>query len=175
MDLVLAAVDGSLRIELDDGSAWHAPAGSWSVSADLGWSWWSAKTGGVRYRELTERPMDEAATDQLVAAYLEHQSSHRPDLWWTWERIQQLVQGAPDAAWMVLYAAIVRAPDPTMVGYLGAGPIEDLLSEWGHRVIDRIEDAAQTEPRVVYALSCVWRNDIDEAVWDRIQRIVGRR
>lgn len=54
---------------------------------------------------------------------------------------------------------------------LASGPLEDLLTYHGKNVISKIEIEAAANDKICWLLKKVWRNEIDQQVWDRIQRI----
>lgn len=57
---------------------------------------------------------------------------------------------------------------------VAAGPLEDLLAEHSGVLMDRVEHAARSDPRVILALAGVWQNSIDDEDWLRIQSLIGR-
>lgn len=67
--------------------------------------------------------------------------------------------------------------DETALGYLGAGPVEDLLSSKPTPpgvVVDRLEAAAQQNPRVRVAVASVcWDDDDDPDLRRRFERFRG--
>jgi hypothetical protein len=67
-----------------------------------------------------------------------------------------------------------RQPLPRVLGNLAAGPLEDLLVYQGPLIIDKVEALAAADPAFRRLLSGVWRNQIREDVWERIQRLVPK-
>ena len=57
---------------------------------------------------------------------------------------------------------------------LAAGPLEDLLVRHGAAFIERAEHCSVEDPKFRAMLGMVWRNEISEAVWLRIQKATGR-
>ena len=53
---------------------------------------------------------------------------------------------------------------------LAAGPLEDLLSDHGEEVIDRIETEARKNPDFNLLLGGVWQGGMSEQIWERVQR-----
>lgn len=58
-----------------------------------------------------------------------------------------------------------------LLSNLAAGPLEDLLVHHGPLVVSSIESAARDDRRVAWTIAHVWRNDIDQGVWTRLQRV----
>lgn len=54
---------------------------------------------------------------------------------------------------------------------LAAGPLEDLLSQHGDALIDRIESIAASDFRFRELFSAVWSNSMAPEVWDRVQKL----
>lgn len=61
---------------------------------------------------------------------------------------------------------------PLVTGNLAAGPLEDVLAQHGRAIIDEIERLATKDDRIRTLFGHIWRNVIDEDVWQRIQRLV---
>ncbi|MEE4539423.1 MAG: hypothetical protein V2J51_13145 [Erythrobacter sp.] len=58
-----------------------------------------------------------------------------------------------------------------IISNLAAGPIEDLLVYNGETLISTIEREAKRNPLLRHTLKGVWRNKIDQKVWDRLGKI----
>lgn len=58
----------------------------------------------------------------------------------------------------------------TVLGVLGAGPLEDLLSYHGNEFIGRVEAEADRNPKFRWVLRQVAQNSIPDDVWHRIQK-----
>ncbi len=74
---------------------------------------------------------------------------------------------------------LVRATqgDAETLGWVGAGPLEDLISHSGHglRLLDEIETTARREPLFARALAGVWLGlDVPDAVRQRLARFGAR-
>jgi hypothetical protein len=99
-----------------------------------------------------------ARTDipSLVAAYIRNAQGNT-DEFWAWEEVKDRVYLGSDAedAWNVVTALVNAAPDDQL-GYIGAGPLEDLVVCHGAGLVDRIEGEARRNPAFMDALSCVW-------------------
>ncbi|RWR14774.1 DUF6869 domain-containing protein [Paenirhodobacter populi] len=75
----------------------------------------------------------------------------------------------PEVLWAFVLRALRKAENAWQVGLIAAGPLEDLLMKHGAAVIDRLEEQARRSPRIRYALTGVWTQDIaDEGIRQRI-------
>lgn len=92
---------------------------------------------------------------------------------WAHHELGRLCEEEPMRAWRVIEAMIERTDDVDTLKLLGVGPVEDLVSERGAEVIDNIERSAKRQPRVAVCLSAMAKSTTEEAVWARIQRLVG--
>jgi hypothetical protein len=95
------------------------------------------------------------------------------ELFWAYEAVDELCRMDAERCWRVL--AEIRRQDASddLLGIWAAGPLEDLLALWGATFIDRFETLAIEDSSFRAALGMVWRNDIDEDVWERVQRAAG--
>jgi hypothetical protein len=77
----------------------------------------------------------------------------------------------PEIAWQ----AIVRLSQMDMTddqrALLAAGPVEDLLVWHGTEFIDRVEQEAIINPKLNYLLGGVWRREMPQAIWERIEKV----
>ncbi|MEL6218086.1 MAG: DUF6869 domain-containing protein [Pseudomonadota bacterium] len=96
-----------------------------------------------------------------------------PDRWagscWS----ETLTQEAPDACLDACIALLELKPTNAEIPYFAAGPLEDLVTQNGPAVIDRIEAEAKVNPQFRYLLSGIWgQSRTDPDVWRRIQAAI---
>ncbi|MGE3282468.1 MAG: DUF6869 domain-containing protein [Alphaproteobacteria bacterium] len=103
---------------------------------------------------------------------LPEDSAEREDSFWSHERLRDLVDEEPEAAWDVIQA-IRREGSDAVLSNLAAGPFEDLLVAHGDRFIDRIEDLAERDAQFRKLLGAIWRNSIPAELWKRIKAVAG--
>jgi hypothetical protein len=117
---------------------------------------------------------DQAA---IIAGYFRNWRERDDRSFWAWEAVNDLVAADPDAGLAMVLELIRHAPNDRALGYVAAGPLEDLLGRHGQTVIAAVEEAARREPRVRSALCGVWPGRIDPAVWERVAdaAMPGRR
>lgn len=92
---------------------------------------------------------------------------------WTYLLVSALCEREPDLALDLVIAALPLCDISEMVATLAAGPLEDLLSQNGAEVIDRVEEAAGQSPRFRFALSGVWPEGNKGLLWARIAAAQG--
>ena len=92
--------------------------------------------------------------DALAEAYLRnHRNPDKDPEFWAWENVRGLVKSDLDSAWNVTLLLLNKAESDDEVGYIAAGPLEDLIDVHGHAALDRIEEACESNPRLRLALS----------------------
>ena len=108
--------------------------------------------------------------NDLAAAYWDHyrlftskdraERLRSDELDWASDEIDELVAEQPDDAISTLVFLADAAPDDGALGYLGAGPVEELIIGHGSDVvIDRVEGAARRNERFRMALASAWYDD----------------
>lgn len=88
-----------------------------------------------------------------------------------------LVDGSldgPHAVWSVLLRLMDAVPDD-LLGFVGAGPLEDAVVRWGAELVERIEAQAARDERFREALGCIWlsHGELSAAVLERVIRASG--
>ena len=79
----------------------------------------------------------------------------------------------PEAVWQAVLRIMQRKLTEEQISLLAAGPVEDLLAHYGALFIDRIEAEAQRSPAFAHALGGVWRRDIPQEIWQRVETARG--
>ena len=95
-------------------------------------------------------------TEELVNGYLRFFETKQEADGWAWSEVDDLVRHDPDRGWRITCLLVNKANSDEAVGFVAAGPLEDLLRKHGPAVIDRIEQASQQNVRLQTALSGVW-------------------
>ena len=114
--------------------------------------------------------------DRLIAAWMNH--------WQVYEATEQFPE-APDGIdlsdideapadfrfqfVLEVLSRISHDPDNHLMQVLAAGPLENLLSDHGPTVIDRIESLAKADASFNLLLGGVWKQGMADDVWDRVQ------
>src|SRR5262249_43362638 len=93
---------------------------------------------------------------------------------WAFDELEKVVAADPSRAWAVILRILKTASqDQGVLDNLAAGPLETLLARHGRHIIERVETEAALNPAFRELLNGVWRNAIDEAVWERIQLLTA--
>jgi hypothetical protein len=83
--------------------------------------------------------------------------------------LADLIEVRPDEAWERILALVAHAREESLC-YVGAGPLEDLLSLHGRAIIGRVEAAAANDPRFAACLATVWGyTRFEPSVYLRVQ------
>jgi Family of unknown function (DUF6869) len=118
---------------------------------------------------------------ELISAYLAHAATRTRDgtdaeHFEASEALDDLVADDPERAWPLICEIIRRiAPDDEdILAYVAAGPLENLLVQHPHTVIDRVESLASNDAHFRRALSGVWGwKRIPPEVRARMDRVLG--
>jgi hypothetical protein len=123
---------------------------------------------------------------QLVVAYISNYTRRQtwgPNMvlreergeehFWAFEKMWDISHSDPDLCWELILQILHTPHEDSVTEVLAAGPLEDLLAEFGERVIDRVEQAAMVDPLLRDLLGGVWRNTISTSVWARIEACRG--
>jgi hypothetical protein len=72
------------------------------------------------------------------------------------QAVMDLGYEQPEVLWEFIVEVTKLNGDPDTLENLGAGPLEDLIRDYGHDFLGRIETESVTNPRLRKALSHVW-------------------
>jgi len=111
--------------------------------------------------------------EQLVSAYLKHFDTKEDELFWAWLRLQDYISTNPNRAWEITLQLIAAANERAL-GYVAAGPLEDLLYSRAEQFVDEVERLARTDPKFLSALRMIngpFTGESDAS--NRIQRAAG--
>ena len=78
-----------------------------------------------------------------------------------------------DSVWLAILRLMQHDLSEEQKSWPAAGPIESLLAWHGERFIDRVETEARRSPAFAHVLRGVWRNDIPQDVWQRLESARG--
>lgn len=116
---------------------------------------------------------EEIAKDWIALEYAEEGSQTHESKFWAYMVLDDLRVEDPERCWLILNKIIDIDSSDLILMNLAAGPLEDLLVTHGSDFIGRIESAAKSDPRFRMMLKMVWRNNMPEVVWERVQRVVA--
>jgi hypothetical protein len=98
-------------------------------------------------------------------------SSEHDALFWSWEKLTEMCDTAPETAWSVIQEIIALDHSDQILANVGAGPFEDLMGNHGPQFIDRVEMCSRSHPAFRRMLGIVWKTAISDEVWNRIKAI----
>jgi len=79
-----------------------------------------------------------------------------------------------EAAWAILLVLIDRAPDAGALGFVSAGPLEDIVRSHNDVLGDRILDEARRSPQLRQALTGIWGwASLPEPFGSRLKSLAG--
>ena len=81
------------------------------------------------------------------------------------------LDGDSEPLWQFILASYRLEMSAKVFAILAAGPLEDLLADFGPSYIDRVEKLARQDPKFNELLGGVWKNTIEDEVWERVTRI----
>jgi hypothetical protein len=82
-----------------------------------------------------------------------------------------ILQNRPKSLWQFIVAVNQRTLSPKVTSVLAAGPLEDLLSNWGEDYIEQVEQLAQKDSNFNFLLGGLWKNKMTDSVWSRVNRV----
>jgi hypothetical protein len=92
----------------------------------------------------------------LADTYLRQHTTKSDKDFWAWQEVDRRVRsGDLDLAWEISLMLLRKAPDDAL-GYVAAGPLEDLIDGYGQWALDRVEQAFDDDARLQFALSGIW-------------------
>ena len=103
----------------------------------------------------------------------ERSSPQREALSWAYDLLERLRDSDTERYWLILGDILSIDHSDEAIANLAAGPLEDLLVYHGEAFIDRVEKSSREDIVFKRMLGMVWRNDIPEPIWLRVQRASG--
>jgi hypothetical protein len=111
-----------------------------------------------------------AATVDAYAAYFASGERDWPDKWSdAFSDLQSCYHDDPDKALAYVVIGASRSDDASFVGFLGCGPLEDLLHSPSDHMLDRIVAEARRSTRFRWLLSNPFKVAVSEAAWQAIE------
>jgi hypothetical protein len=123
--------------------------------------------------------MDELQQQNLINTYIKYQkidekSKEADELFWAFMEMNELIKENPELAWLLIKKILETDNSIKIIQNLSAGPLEDLLVYHGDQFIDRIEAEAKNNPDFAKLLGGVWKNEISDENWERINKVCNR-
>jgi uncharacterized protein DUF6869 len=85
-----------------------------------------------------------------------------------------LRDGRAEEAWPLIVALVEAAPTEDAISFIGASVLEDLIREFGDRLVEQIVAQATADRRMRHALQSVWGwEDVSVSLRTRVQALLG--
>jgi hypothetical protein len=113
----------------------------------------------------------------LVDTYVRHAVARRDEDFWAWDAVGDVVRGEdPERAFSIVQELVRAVPDHQLE-YVGAGPVEELVTHHSAALVAWLEGEARRDPRFREALASVWliADHIRPDVLARLQAATGNR
>jgi hypothetical protein len=92
---------------------------------------------------------------------------------WAFAKLYKLCDEAPDQGLEIIEEIVRIDSSDIILANIAAGPMEELLVKHGTQFIDKIERLAATDEKFRKMLGAMWKNEIADEVWARVQRVAG--
>jgi hypothetical protein len=115
----------------------------------------------------------DADLNTLTDVYLRHHSQRNDEDFWAWQQVERIVRSDLVSGWEVTLMLLKKADTDLALGYVAAGPLEDLIDGYGHDALDLIQKASDSDSRLQLALSGVWLES-ESPVYERWCRLMRK-
>lgn len=92
---------------------------------------------------------------------------------WAFDSFYDICREDPELALQSIEKACFATTNENVLANLAAGPLEDLLSMHGEKIIDEIESIARKNSRFKQLLRGVWQNAMSDVIWERVKFLAG--
>lgn len=92
---------------------------------------------------------------------------------WAHEELADLCESTPEDAWEVIVALAGAANTEPLLEAIGAGPLQDLMTQHGEEYIAQVEREAGENARFRRAMAGAWLDSDDTPVWAKFYEIAG--
>ena len=130
--------------------------------------------GGER-DSVTEQEINNLAAAWVEYGLLRNDSVKREEFDWAPSRVIDMAFDDGESLWKLILAIHSLDQSRLIQPVFAAGPLEDLLAHHGDRFIDMVESEARRDPSFAKVLGGVWKNQMSDEVWERVQAVWDRR
>ena len=118
--------------------------------------------------------------EKLVRAYAayahaEDDSAEQRENFWAFTQFNLLASLDPAATWETVKQLLSFDCSDRVLELVAAGPVEELFLNHGSRVIAAVEKDAAENKVIADMLGGVWKSDIDQDVWRRVEVARSRK
>ena len=109
-------------------------------------------------------PRTDEELRSLLASYVANDDD-------AFEAVRAMSASDPGQCWRFLELARMSDLTDEQLGFVSAGPFEDMMKRHGSEFIDRVESAAQADDRMRFMLATAWRAGMSDALWGRLEAL----
>lgn len=91
---------------------------------------------------------------------------------WAFSYLDDLRDEDAERIWKIINEIIDIDASEWVLSNLAAGPVEDLLVDHGEKFINRLEEKVKGDNRFKTIIKGIWKNEIPEPIWKRVQKLV---
>lgn len=121
-----------------------------------------------RWDRLTDEQWQDFARD-FLRQLREGEHEGDPDLGLSC--VQMSFTARPEHQWKFILLVIRDAQSDDELGHIAAGPLEHVIGWHGEAYITAVEEQAARDPKFARAVTGVWRNNMTDEIWERVQAI----
>ncbi|MFZ5798137.1 MAG: DUF6869 domain-containing protein [Thermodesulfobacteriota bacterium] len=92
---------------------------------------------------------------------------------WAYNKLCDLCDDEPIICFEVINKIRSLDGSDVILSNLAAGPLEDLLSQHGELIINKIEKLTEHDNQLKKMLGAVWKDSISDSIWKRIQAVAS--
>jgi len=104
----------------------------------------------------------------IIHAHAEQGSADYEREFVVWEIVNSMSHGFPEETWEFIQTVIDIDSKRETLGPLATGPLEDLIANFGEKMIDSIVARAQVDRRVSETLGLVWLYKVSDEVRNKV-------
>lgn len=90
------------------------------------------------------------------------------------DTVREWTERDPDLAWRFIELAYRSDISDFELGFVAAGALEDLLSNFGEQLFERLETAVRQEARARFMVAGVWQGGMSNSLWRRFTQMRER-
>jgi len=124
---------------------------------------------------MTDEDLHHLALRWIAHMCLPEKSTDKIQSSEAFDEVYDLAYDDPESLWKLILEIHRLDRTPKIDQVLSAGPIESLLAQHGEQFIERVEAEAQRDPTFALTLGGVWKNQMSDSVWGRLQAVWDRR
>jgi len=122
--------------------------------------------------------MNQSEREKLISAwFVAHEAGAESPIyeenWWAVETLLNLPEENPELLWELILEAIEKEKNEKLLSNLAAGPIEDLMCNYGEEIIDRVEIEAKSNHSFKNCIKDVWLDSNDTPIYKRFYKAAG--